>query len=107
MRGRCPRASTPVSDKPVTMETRKVNSAPAERFRANIGEEMFKRLLSRLSEVNRNIRTRGIRAYNNRRDLVTGYSYSEFYDWDLYFENLYLSYYGIATLYSANTHRRH
>ncbi len=27
--------------------------------------------------------------------LLTGYPYNEFYDWDLYFENLYLSYYGV------------
>ena len=27
--------------------------------------------------------------------MLTGYSYGEFYDWDLYFENLYLSHFGI------------
>ncbi len=27
---------------------------------------------------------------------MTGYSYGEFYDWDLYFENIYMSYYGIS-----------
>ena len=27
--------------------------------------------------------------------FLTGYPYNEFYDWDLYFENLYLSYYGV------------
>jgi hypothetical protein len=28
--------------------------------------------------------------------LITGYAYGEFFDWDLYFENLYLSYYGVS-----------
>ena len=28
--------------------------------------------------------------------LLTGYAYGEYYDWDLYFENLYLSYYGVS-----------
>ena len=41
---------------------------------------------------------RGIktRAGDEPGPLLTGYSYGEFYDWDLYFENLYLSYYGIS-----------
>lgn len=33
------------------------------------------------------IYTYGIRLHKNRR-VFTGYSYGEFYDWDLYFENL-------------------
>jgi len=67
-----------------------------QRFRERIGEDTWHRLLVRLEEVNRDIRTRGIRSFNNRADLVRGYSYDEFYDWDLYFENLYLSYYGVS-----------
>ena len=35
------------------------------------------------------------------RDCVTGYSYHELYDWDLYFETLFLSYFGVYK-YSRN-----
>lgn len=66
------------------------------RFRNTIGEKTWERLLTRLREVNRDIRTRGIRPGGKGHDLLTGYSYDEFYDWDLYFENLYLSYYGVS-----------
>lgn len=53
-------------------------------------------LSSRLQILNNNILTKGI-VYDSTRktELLTGYSYGEFYDWDLYFENIYLSYYGI------------
>ena len=30
------------------------------------------------------------------RDCITGYSYHELYDWDLYFETLFLSYFGVS-----------
>ena len=29
-------------------------------------------------------------------EMLTGYAYGEYYDWDLYFENLYLSYYSVS-----------
>ena len=41
------------------------------------------------------IRHRGI-FYIGRRDCVTGYGDTEFYDWDLYFEMLFLSYFGVS-----------
>jgi len=66
------------------------------RWKAKIGDAAWGRLLARLAEVNRDVRTRGIRSFRNRVDLVTGYAYDEFYDWDLYFENIYLSYYGVS-----------
>lgn len=37
----------------------------------------------------------GVREQNRRR-VLTGYSYDEFYDWDLYFENLFLSHFGVS-----------
>ena len=40
-----------------------------------------------------NIRKRGV-YFIGRRDCVTGYDVDEFYDWDLYFETLFLSYFG-------------
>jgi len=70
------------------------------RFRHNIGEEKWQRLVTRLGEVNRDIRARGILSLpvEGRRlwDVLTGYSYGQCYDWDLYFENIYMSYYGIS-----------
>jgi len=33
--------------------------------------------------------------------VLTGYSYGEFYDWDLYFENLFLTYYRESVITTA------
>jgi hypothetical protein len=80
----------------VLMEDNMTVDNAVARFRSSIGDQTWDRLLTRLREVNRDIRTRGIRQADKRHDLLTGYSYDEFYDWDLYFENLYLSYYGVS-----------
>jgi len=50
----------------------------------------------RLIQLNNDIRTKGI-AFSEeyQTKLLTGYAYNQYYDWDLYFENIYLSYYGI------------
>lgn len=61
---------------------------------------MHKRLDRRLSEVVADIQRYGIRLHKDRQ-VLTGYSYGEFFDWDLYFENLFLSYYGIS-VYNRN-----
>jgi neutral trehalase len=61
------------------------------------------RLARRVAEVNKHIRLHGIRTMTAIHDdlagvgseLLTGYAYGEFYDWDLYFENLYLSHFGL------------
>ena len=55
-----------------------------EHVRLTLGHVKWARFLARLDRVNHNIRTRGIRSWNNRRDLVTGYAYNDFYDWDAY-----------------------
>ena len=53
-------------------------------------------LKAHLQQVNQNIRTKGLHAYpGSKDDLLTGYAYGEYYDWDLYFEDVYLSYYGV------------
>ena len=57
--------------------------------------EIVRRLRARLKSVMQDINQYGIR-YHLDRKVLTGYSYGEFYDWDLYFENLFLTYYGIA-----------
>ena len=50
----------------------------------------------RLAAVNADLRAHGLRTIPGvQATLLTGYPYNEFYDWDLYFENLYLSYYGV------------
>ena len=72
-------------------------------FQNKIGPDAWTRLLARLGEVNGHIREAGLRPLQTLHtnlsgvgaELLTGYSYGEFYDWDLYFENIYLSYYGI------------
>jgi len=65
-------------------------------FREAIGEENWAALPARLRTVNQNIRARGLRRIPGvDATLLTGYPYNEFYDWDLYFENLYLSYYNV------------
>ena len=52
--------------------------------------------LRRIDEVNHDIAAKGIVLYEpDGRKLLTGYAYHEMYDWDLYFENLYMSYFGI------------
>jgi hypothetical protein len=62
----------------------------------SVGPAEWKELLARLQTTNANIRARGLRNFKGATEkLLTGYPYNEFYDWDLYFENLYLSYYGV------------
>ncbi|QVY65992.1 trehalase family glycosidase [Polaribacter sp. Q13] len=55
-------------------------------------------LKTRLRELNRDINNFGILLDTEitNKKLLTGYRYEQFYDWDLYFENIYMSYYGIS-----------
>ena len=58
--------------------------------------EIWADLPPRLAAVNADIRAHGLRTIPGvNATLLIGYPYNEFYDWDLYFENLYLSYYGV------------
>jgi hypothetical protein len=62
-----------------------------------IGQDQYKQLLVRLGNLNRDIATKGLYEHAGvDGELLTGYAYGEYYDWDLYFENLYLSYYGVS-----------
>lgn len=66
-----------------------------EQVKKEFGITDFEALKSRLEFDNRNIAKKGIRHFKETgEDLITGYSYGEFYDWDLYFENVYMSYFG-------------
>jgi hypothetical protein len=48
-------------------------------------------LRDRLLQLNRDIGTKGLHDFpQSLEKLLTGYAYGEFYDWDLYFENIYL-----------------
>ena len=47
-----------------------------------------------IQEILNNMRDRGV-FYIDRKDCLTGYGSVEFYDWDLYFETLFLSYFGV------------
>lgn len=61
------------------------------------------KLQNRLQELNSDILNKGMISdtlYQGK--LLTGYSYGQFYDWDLYFENIYLSYYGISEFDFSN-----
>ena len=70
---------------------------------AQIGAPAYAELITRLRTVNDDIQTHGLRHIPGvPGTFLTGYPYNEFYDWDLYFENLYLSYYGVYPLCFTN-----
>ncbi len=84
-----------------------VSSAPARPaqnialFRTRIQQS----LPDRLNQLNHNIATHGLRSFpGTSQKLLTGYSFGEFFDWDLYFENIYLSYYGVSKYDFTNMH---
>ena len=112
-------ASSPVSKQDVafqsTLDNRKVGNTsagvsangpgtPAARaLERRLGSADWQKLLTRLANVNSDIATRGIRSFPGTTDkLLTGYPYNEYYDWDLYFENVYLSYFGVDTYCFTN-----
>lgn len=72
------------------------STAAAKALYGEIGAGEWTELNHRLRDVNDNIRIHGLRHIPGvEGTFLTGYPYNEFYDWDLYFENLYLSYYGV------------
>jgi putative isomerase len=90
------------------LDTGKGTSAPADvspsvlmspagrALEKRVGPENWQKLLKRVATVNSDIATRGIRSFPGTTDkLLTGYHYNEYYDWDLYFENVYLTYFGV------------
>jgi len=60
-----------------------------------LGRDMTAAVEDKIQEILDNIKTKGI-VYVNRRECVTGYAIHELYDWDLYFETLFLSHFGVA-----------
>jgi hypothetical protein len=62
-----------------------------------IGKSNYTLLRVRLETLNNDIAERGLHDFPGAGGkLLTGYAYGEYYDWDLYFENVYLSYYGVS-----------
>src|SRR5215469_11431533 len=69
----------------------------ASKVHENIGDAEWQKLQARLESVNQDVVVHGILTVSNYpQPLETGYVYQQFYDWDLYFENLYLSYNGVS-----------
>src|SRR5207248_2854062 len=67
-------------------------SAGAAAFRKRIGEAQWNELIARVRKTNADIQAHGLRDFRGSSEkLITGYPYNEYYDWDLYFENVYLS----------------
>jgi neutral trehalase len=71
-------------------------TAAGQAFAKAVGSKIWSDLPPRLAATNADLRKNGLRTIPGvDATLLTGYPYNEFYDWDLYFENLYLSYYGV------------
>jgi hypothetical protein len=86
-------AVAPTSDAPVPPPS----TPAAKALYSDIGASSWTELNHRLQVVNADIQTHGLRHIPGvEGTFLTGYPYNEFYDWDLYFENLYLSYYGVS-----------
>jgi len=80
-------ASAP-SDTPVAPPS----TAAAKSLYNEIGAGSWTELNHRLRAVNTDIQANGLRHIPGvEGTFLTGYPYNEFYDWDLYSENLYLS----------------
>ena len=60
-----------------------------------LGRDTRDMVIPKMQEILNNVRSKGI-VYINRRECVTGYAIHELYDWDLYFETLFLSHVGVA-----------
>jgi hypothetical protein len=68
-----------------------------------VGAAQWSELANRLRKTNADIRANGLRNFKGSPEkLLTGYPYNEFYDWDLYFENIYLSYYSVWPYCNSN-----
>ena len=85
-------AATPVAFSP--------KSAATADFLKLIGPDQAAQLITRLEGTNSDIKHKGLKTIRGVPDaggnFLTGYPYAEFYDWDIYFENLYLSYFGVS-----------
>lgn len=91
------------SQKNLNNKTNQTITVGVDAFKKSLGQERFQKLQTRLAQLNHDIYSKGILPFPEISDkLLTGYAYGEFYDWDLYFENLYLTYYGISDFCFSN-----
>jgi hypothetical protein len=66
-------------------------------LKQTFGPASYEKLTARLVSTNMDVLTKGMRDFRGASGkLLTGYPYNEYYDWDLYFENIYLTYYGVS-----------
>jgi putative isomerase len=73
-------------------------NGPANALESLVGRADFEKLAPRLDSLNLDIASKGLHDFSEADGkMLTGYAYGEFFDWDLYFENVYLSYYGVST----------
>jgi hypothetical protein len=78
-------------------------TAAAKALFADVGAAAYTELDHKLRIVNADLVANGLRHLPGLSyTFLTGYPKNEFYDWDLYFENLYLSYYGVWPLCLTN-----
>jgi putative isomerase len=78
-------------------------TAAAKALYADVGPAAWAELYRKLRTANSDLADSGMRHIRGvNATLLTGYPYNEFYDWDLYFENMYLSYYGVWPLCYTN-----
>jgi putative isomerase len=88
---------------PDASETPLPKTAAAKALYEDIGATEWAELYRRLHTTNTDLVESGMRHIRGvQGTLLTGYPYNEFYDWDLYFENMYLSYYGVWPLCYTN-----
>ena len=74
-----------------------------EKIKGQIGEKAWSDLLTHLRNINQNIQTKGIQhPAKNQYGILTGYDYGQVYDWDSYFENIYMAYNGVASFCYGN-----
>jgi Mannosylglycerate hydrolase MGH1-like glycoside hydrolase domain len=72
-------------------------SPTTRQLKSEIGTSQYQLLAIRLGKLNEDIAARGLHEFPGADGpLLTGYAYGEYFDWDLYFENIYLSYYGVS-----------
>ncbi len=77
--------------------------AALERFREKAGRIQWEELHNRLKEVDQQLAEKAFYYdTSDNRTYLTGYSYLAFYDWDLYFENIYQSYHGVSDFCFSN-----
>ena len=75
----------------------KAEAIQSEHLTKLLGPADSQQLTARLKSVNKDIAQRGLHDFPGASgQLLTGYAYGEYYDWDFYFENVYLSYFGVS-----------